>query len=86
MCIKVENKADLISKLIVLMGESVVFYYICSNCGDLQVTYDYVIDSDLFEWLNKDDESIWCCYDCTSCGINEKFINFENVQYFEVIN
>lgn len=85
MVIEVENKKDLIQKLNQHIGEIVVFYYICSNCGDVQVTYDFEVDDDLFEWLNKDDDSIWCSYDCTSCGINEKFIDFENVTSFEII-
>ena len=86
MLVKVENKADLISKLTELMNKTVVFYYICSNCGDLQVTYDYEVNADLFEWLNKDDDSIWCDYDCTNCGVNDKFVNFNNVDYFEIMD
>ena len=86
MVIEVEGKADLISKLNNCFDKLVVFYYKCSNCGDVQVTYDYTVDSDLFTWLENADDSIWCSYDCTSCGINEKFIDFENVTSFEIID
>lgn len=61
------DKNSLVSELEKLKGQSIIFHYRCSDCGDEQVTYVHEVNAETI-YLFANDRALMVRYDCTNCG------------------
>jgi len=81
----IENKQELIEQLKNNLGKEIVIHYVCSNCGDEQVTNANTVEEETVNKLVAGENQIIIGLPCTTCNTSTVLLEVEEISGIETI-